>query len=96
MVRDLDLLSIQEARRLLEKAQGAWSTFAHFSQEQVDRIVAAAAEAASEASMDLARMAVDETDMGVVEHKFIKNKFASVDFFRSIKDMKTVGVIHQD
>ncbi len=95
MVEDRDLLSIQEARRLVTRAGEAWSSFAHVSQEEVDRIVAAAAEAASEASRQLAEMAVEETGFGVVEHKFIKNKFASVEVFRFIKDLKTVGVIRE-
>ena len=95
MVRDLDLLSVQQARTLVGRAREAWDLYAHFPQEQVDRIVAAAAEAASKASMELARMAVEETGFGVVEHKFIKNKFAAVDVYRFIKDMKTVGVIRE-
>jgi acetaldehyde dehydrogenase (acetylating) len=95
MVEDRDLLSIQEARRLVIRAREAWSSFAHFSQDEVDRIVAAAAEAASEASMRLAETAVEETGFGVVAHKFIKNKFASVEVFQFIKDMRTVGVIRE-
>jgi acetaldehyde dehydrogenase (acetylating) len=63
------------------------------SQEHVDRVVAAAAAAASKAAERLARMAVQETGFGVLEHKFIKNKFASEEVFRFIKDLKTVGVI---
>ncbi len=95
MVEDRDLLSIQEARRLVMRAREAWSSFAHVSQDKVDRIVAAAAEAASEASRRLAEMAIEETGFGVLEHKFIKNKFASVEVFRFIKDLKTVGVIRE-
>ena len=95
MVKDPDLLSVQEARTLVLRAREAWSSFSHFSQEQVDRIVAAAAEAASNASEELARGAVEETGFGVVKHKFVKNKFAAVDVFRFIKDLKTVGVIRE-
>ena len=64
MVKDLDLLSVQEARTLVGRARQAWDSYAHFPQGEVDRIVAAAAEAASKASMDLARMAVEETGFG--------------------------------
>jgi acetaldehyde dehydrogenase (acetylating) len=95
MVKDLDLLSVQEARDLVSRARKAWESFAHVSQEQVDRIVGAAAEAASAASEPLARTAVQETGFGVLEHKFIKNKFASVDVYSFIKDLKTVGVIRE-
>jgi len=95
MLSDLDLQSIQQARHLLVRATEAWKSFSHFTQEQVDRVVAAASEAASEASLELARLAVEETGYGVVEHKFLKNKFAAVDVYRFIKDMKTVGVIRE-
>ena len=94
-VKDQDLLSLQEARTLLRRAREAWNTLAHFPQEKIDRIVGAAAEAASNASLELARLAVEETGYGVLEHKFVKNKFASVDVYASIKDMKTVGIIRE-
>ena len=57
--------------------------------------LAAAAEAASDASLELAKLAVEETGYGVLEHKFLKNKFAAVEVYSSIKDMKTVGVIRE-
>jgi acetaldehyde dehydrogenase (acetylating) len=95
LVKDADLLSVQEARALVARAREAWNTLGHFSQDQIDRIVAAVAQAASDASMDLAKLAVEETGYGVVEHKFVKNKFAAVDVYRFIKDMKTVGVIRE-
>jgi acetaldehyde dehydrogenase (acetylating) len=95
MLTDLDLQSIQQARQLLTRASEAWKSFGHFSQEQVDRVVAAVSEAASRASLDLARLAVEETGYGIVEHKLLKNKFAAVDVYRYIKDLKTVGVIRE-
>ena len=95
LVKDADLLSVQEARTLLGRAREAWSTLGHFPQDKIDRIVAAAAQAASDASMELAKLAVEETGYGVVEHKFVKNKFAAVDVHRFIKDMKTVGIIRE-
>lgn len=95
MVQDIDLISVQETRNLVTRAREAWSSYSHFSQEDVDRIVAAAAEAASKAAHELGQMAVEETGFGVVEHKFLKNKFAAVDVHRFIKDLKTVGVIRE-
>ena len=86
-VKDQDLLSSQEARTLLRRAREAWNTLGHFTQEKIDRIVAAAAEAASNASLELAKLAVEETGYGVLEHKFVKNKFAAVDVYDFIKDM---------
>ncbi len=93
--KDDDLRSIQQARDLVTAARKAWEIFAHFSQDQVDRIVEAAAAAASTAAYDLAVLAVEETGFGVVEHKFIKNKFAADDVYRFIRDMKTVGIIRE-
>ncbi len=92
---DADLRSVQQARELVLASYEAWQSYAHFSQEQVDRIVAACAEAASKASYELAKHAVEETGFGVVEHKFIKNKFASEGVHEFIRDMKTVGVIRE-
>jgi acetaldehyde dehydrogenase (acetylating) len=92
---DPDLRSVQQARELVTRARSAWETYAHFTQEQVDRIVEASARAASGAALELARLAVEETGYGVVEHKFIKNKFASDDVYRFIRDMKTVGIIRE-
>jgi len=74
-----DLASIQEARDLLERAYEAQRAFAKVSQEQVDRVVTAMARAASAAAEALARLAVDETGMGVYEDKIRKNKFGSDD-----------------
>lgn len=95
MLKDADLLSVQEARTLVLRARDAWDQYGHFSQDKVDRIVAAMAEAASRASLELARLAVEETGYGIVEHKFVKNKFAAVDVYEFIKNMKTVGVIRE-
>ena len=95
MASDKDLRSIQQARDLVLAAREAWESYAHSSQEEVDRIVAASAAAASDASYELAKLAVEETGYGVVEHKFIKNKFASEDVYAFIRDMKTVGIIRE-
>jgi acetaldehyde dehydrogenase (acetylating) len=93
--KDDDLRSVQQARDLVSSARKAWETYAHFSQEQVDRVVGAAATAASSAAYELAALAVEETGFGIVEHKFIKNKFASDDVYRFIRDMKTVGILKE-
>lgn len=87
---------MQQARDMVLAARKAWESYAHFSQEQVDRIVGDAARAASEGAYELAKLAVEETGFGVLEHKFIKNKFASDDVYRFIRDMKTVGIIRED
>ncbi|MFL6563202.1 MAG: aldehyde dehydrogenase family protein, partial [Bacillus sp. (in: firmicutes)] len=66
------------------------------SQEQVDKIVKRVAEAAAAKSPELAQMAVEETGMGVVEHKQMKNEVGSLAVYESIKDEKTVGIINED
>jgi len=93
---DRDLLSIQEARDLAQQAQVAQEAFVHFNQYQIDIVCASMAEAAYEAAEKLARMAVEETHMGVVEHKVIKNQFASRNVWMSIKDVRTEGVVRRD
>jgi acetaldehyde dehydrogenase (acetylating) len=93
---DADLRSVQEARDLVAKAAAAQRTFATADQPAVDRIVTAMAKAASAGAERLARLAVDETGMGVYEHKIIKNKFASDFLLEYIGPMQTVGVIRED
>jgi acetaldehyde dehydrogenase (acetylating) len=95
-LHDRDLISIQEAREALERASEAQKKFAAFSQEQVDAVVEACAEAATAAAEKLARTAVEETGYGNVPDKIIKNQLASVDVPRAIRGMKTVGIIRQD
>jgi acetaldehyde dehydrogenase (acetylating) len=95
---DRDLTSIAEARALARRARQAWTELAEFSQEKIDAIVTAAAEAATAHAEAFARLAVDETGFGVYEDKIQKNLFASQKVFDFIKPMKTVGVIarHED
>lgn len=81
---------------LVEKALKAEQEYSTFSQEQVDKIVAAAALAGSEAALILAHEAVDETERGVVEDKDTKNRFATENVYNAIKNDKTVGVIEED
>lgn len=93
---DSDLESIQEARRLVEKAAAAQKVLGGFSQEQTDAVVRSCAEAAERHAEPLARLAVEETTYGVAADKTEKNLFASRDVYAAIKDLKTVGVIRED
>jgi acetaldehyde dehydrogenase (acetylating) len=95
-LRDRDLFSVQEARELVARASAAQKIFSAFSQEQVDAIVSACAEAATESSEQLARLAVEETGFGNVPDKIIKNRLASVEVHKAIRGMKTVGVLRED
>jgi len=95
MTFDLDLQSIQEVRNLCQKAKEAQKILAEFSQEQVDRIVEAMAIVGSKESENLARLAVQETGLGVYEDKITKNRFAAEIVYDSIKDIKTVGIIRE-
>ena len=80
----------------LEAMRQAQRTFAAFSQEQVDRIFFEAAKAANMQRIPLAKMAVEETGMGVVEDKVIKNHYAAEYIYNAYKNMKTCGVIEED
>jgi acetaldehyde dehydrogenase (acetylating) len=95
-LRDRDLISIQEARHAVERAHEAQKKFAAFSQQQVDAVVEACANAATEAGESLARLAVEETGYGNVPDKITKNRLASVDVPRAIRGMRTVSVIGED
>jgi acetaldehyde dehydrogenase (acetylating) len=95
-LRDADLISIQEARHLLEQASASQKKFARFSQAQVDAIVDACAEAATAAAEPLARLTVEETGYGNLPDKITKNRLASVDVHRAIRGMKTIGILRED
>jgi acetaldehyde dehydrogenase (acetylating) len=95
-LRDRDLISVQEARHLLEQASEAQQKFASFSQAQVDAIVDACASAAQAASEQVARLAVEETGFGNVADKMTKNRLAAVDVYHAIRGMKTVGIVRED
>ncbi len=81
---------------LVSKVKKAQKIFATYSQEQVDKIFYAASLAANKARIPLAKMAVEETGMGVVEDKVIKNHFASEYIYHKHKDAKTCGVVSED
>ena len=88
--------SVDKLISTMEKTRAAQHEFATFSQEQVDRIFLAAASAANKARIPLAKLAVEETGMGVVEDKVIKNNYAAEYIYNAYKDTKTCGVIEED
>ena len=90
----IDNVSALEAK--LEEIREAQKIFATFSQEQVDKIFFEAAIAANKERIPLAKMAVEETGMGVVEDKVIKNHYASEYIYNAYKNTKTCGVIEED
>lgn len=93
---DKDLMSIQETRNLIINAKKAQEIYKTFSQEKVDVIVKAVAEAAEKEASRLAKMAFEETGFGKWEDKIVKNTFASKVVYEKIKDMKTVGIIREE
>lgn len=88
--------NVQELEQLIEQVKVAQREFATYSQEQVDLIFKRAALAANAARIPLAKMAVSETGMGIVEDKVIKNHFASEIIYNKYKHEKTCGVIEED
>jgi acetaldehyde dehydrogenase (acetylating) len=95
-LRDRDLISIQEARELAAQALVAQQKFARFSQEKVDAVVEAVAEAAAAEAETLARAAVEETGYGNVPDKILKNRVGAIDVPNAIRGMRTVGVVNED
>lgn len=93
---DKDLLSIQEARAMAERAHEAQQIWATATQQQVDQVCEAMAQVAFLGAERLGRMAAEETGFGVPEHKKLKNEFGSRNVWESIKDIKTVGVVSLD
>ena len=88
--------SVEKLQKALEELREAQKEFALYSQEQVDKIFKEAAMAANAARIPLARMAVEETGMGIVEDKVIKNHYAAEYIYNKYKDTKTCGVIEKD
>lgn len=88
--------TIADLEALIERVQRAQTQYAQFTQEQVDHIFHQAAMAANQARIPLAKQAVAETGMGVVEDKVIKNHFASEYIYNKYKHEKTCGVIEDD
>ena len=88
--------SVEKLEARLAKVRAAQKCYAAFTQEQVDAIFRAAAIAANQARIPLAKLAVEETGMGIVEDKVIKNHYAAEYIYNKYKDVKTCGVIEED
>ncbi|MDD5935302.1 MAG: aldehyde dehydrogenase family protein, partial [Clostridiales bacterium] len=91
LVDNIDALTAK-----MKELKEAQAIFATYTQEQVDKIFFAAAMAANKARIPLAKMAVEETGMGIVEDKVIKNHYAAEYIYNAYKNTKTCGVIDQD
>ena len=88
--------SVESLEQALAELKAAQAEYASYTQEQVDKIFLAAATAADKARIPLAKLAVEETGMGVVEDKVIKNHFASEYIYNAYRHTKTCGVIEED
>ena len=88
--------SVEALEAAIARVRAAQRVFAAYTQEQVDKIFLAAATAANQARIPLAKLAVEETGMGVVEDKVIKNHYASEYIYNAYRDTKTCGVIEED
>ncbi len=88
--------SVESFEKMLSRVRAAQKVYATFTQDMVDKIFLAAATAANEARLPLAKLAVEETGMGIVEDKVIKNHFASEYVYNAYRDVKTCGVLEED
>ena len=96
MQETAEMTDVEKLRRKIAGMRKAQKIFAAFTQEQVDKIFFEAAMAANKQRIPLAKMAVEETGMGVVEDKVIKNHYAAEYIYNSYKNVKTCGVIEED
>ena len=87
---------VEKLEAAIARVRAAQNQFATYTQEQVDKIFLAAASAANKQRIPLAKMAVEETGMGVVEDKVIKNHYAAEYIYNAYKNTKTCGVIEED
>lgn len=94
--QSLPVTNPRELTEAMARCRAAQKKFAEYTQEQVDRIFLAAATAANQMRIPLAKLAAEETGMGVVEDKVIKNHFASEYIYNAYKDAKTCGVLEED
>jgi acetaldehyde dehydrogenase/alcohol dehydrogenase len=92
----MKVTNAEELEALIQRAKSSQAQYAHFTQQQVDSIFKKAAMAANAQRIPLAKMAVGETGMGIVEDKVIKNHFASELIYNKYKDEKTCGAIEED
>ena len=88
--------SVEALEAAISRVREAQKIFATYTQEQVDKIFLCAATAANQARVPLAKMAVEETGMGIVEDKVIKNHFASEYIYNAYRDTRTCGIIEED
>ena len=88
--------SVEKLEQEISRVKAAQKIFATYTQEQVDKIFLACATAANKARISLAKLAVEETGMGVVEDKVIKNHYAAEYIYNTYKNAKTCGVIAED
>ena len=88
--------SVDALHEAIARVRAAQKVFATYTQEQVDKIFLAAASAADKARISLAKLAVEETGMGIVEDKVIKNHYAAEYIYNAYKETKTCGVIEED
>ena len=88
--------NVETFEKMLARVREAQKKYATFTQQQVDEIFRAAAMAANLQRIPLAKMAVEETGMGVVEDKVIKNHYAAEYIYNTYKETKTCGVIEED
>ena len=97
MSRDYPIIdSVEALESEIARVKRAQEQYSHYTQEEVDRIFLAAATAANKARIPLAKAAVAETGMGIVEDKVIKNHFASEYIYNAYRETKTCGVIEED
>ena len=96
VLQDAGVRTIDDLNVVIDRVKTAQEVLSTYSQEQVDRIFAAMALAANDARIPLAKMAVEETGMGVVEDKVIKNHFAAEEIYNKYRYAKTCGVIERD
>ena len=95
-MKDFIVNDEESLEKLLSRVRAAQAKYATYTQEQVDNIFFAAALAANKMRLPLAKMAVEETGMGVVEDKVIKNNYAAEYIYNKYKDVKTCGVVERD
>ena len=88
--------SVETLQQLIKKVKAAQKEYASFSQEQVDKIFKAVAIAANKERIPLAQMAVNETGMGIVEDKVIKNHYAAEYIYNAYKNTRTCGIVEED
>ena len=88
--------SVETLEKTIARVRAAQKIYATYTQEQVDKIFLAAALAANKARIPLAKLAVEETGMGIVEDKVIKNHYASEYIYNAYRDVKTCGVLEED